>query len=146
VLQRSLGMRYTGQSWELDVVIPSDVKTVAEMEELFYRLHETRYGHATKDPTEIVSLRVAAIGQVNKPDLSETATDAANGKPKSIRKAFFDGATHDVPVYEREHLPRTRRHSGPLIIEESGSVTIVPPTWSCRVEKVGTLVLEKETA
>jgi N-methylhydantoinase A len=115
------------------------------MEELFYRLHEIRYGHATKDPTEIVSLRVAAIGRVDKPALPEVAASAAP-KPKSMRKAFFDGAMHDVAVYEREHLPQGKALPGPLIIEESGSVTIVPPRWSCRVGKVGTLVLEKEAA
>ncbi|MBN8956664.1 MAG: hydantoinase/oxoprolinase family protein [Rhizobiales bacterium] len=145
VLQRSLGMRYIGQSWELDVAIPADVKSVEEMEALFYRLHEIRYGHATKDPTEIVSLRVAAIGRVNKPELPELAANSTS-KPKSVRKAFFDGEVHDVDVYEREHLPLTKPLSGPLIIEEGGSVTIVPPGWSCRVGKVGTLVLKKESA
>jgi N-methylhydantoinase A len=145
VLQRSLGMRYIGQSWELDVAIPADVKSVEEMEGLFYRLHEIRYGHATKDATEIVSLRVAAIGRVNKPELPEVAASGTS-KPKATRNAFFDGEVHAVPVYDREHLPLAKSLFGPLIIEEGGSVTIVPPGWSCRVGKVGTLVLKKEAA
>jgi N-methylhydantoinase A len=140
-------MRYIGQSWELDVSIPADVRSISEMERLFYQLHETRYGHATNDPTEIVSLRVAAIGRVPKPELPElhgAATEAIG--PTSVREAWFNGEVCQVPVYEREHLPLSGSLGGPVIIEESGSVTIVPPRWSCRLGRVGTIVLEKDVA
>lgn len=146
-IQRSLGMRYIGQSWELDVLISPEVRSLPEMEQLFYRLHETRYGHATQDATEIVSFRVAAIGRVRKPELPEEAEESSGAAgPKSTREAWFDGRLHGVAVYERECFPRSGALPGPLIIEESGAVTIVPPRWLCRAGRAGTLVLEKDAA
>src|SRR5690606_1914293 len=120
--------------WELVTPIPAGVASIAEIERLFYRLHEQRYGHATEDATEIVSFRVSAVGAVSKPGLPDDV-HAAGGPttPSSERSVWFDGKARTVAVYDRATLPRTAVLKGPVIVEESGSITIVPPGWTCRV-------------
>jgi len=52
----------------------------------------------------------------------------------------------DTPVYERSRLPAAARLPGPVVIDESGSTTIVPPAWSARVLDHGDLLLERNDA
>ena len=146
-VQRSLGMRYIGQSWELVTPIPAGVASIEEIERLFYRLHEQRYGHATEDPTEIVSFRVSAVGAVSKPELPDDVhATAGPAVPSSERSVWFNGKARAVAVYDRPTLPRAALLKGPVIVEESGSITIVPPGWACRVGAFATLQLDKESA
>ena len=57
-----LDCRYVGQGYELRVALPQERFTKDVLEE-FHRLHEQEYGHAFRDPVEIVNLRVTAIGK-----------------------------------------------------------------------------------
>jgi N-methylhydantoinase A len=109
-------------------------------------LHEQRYGHsAESDPLEIVNFRLAVIGVMSKPMLPEWTqrgelTEAETGK----RDVLFDGAFLPTPIYDRAKLPMDSVMEGPAIIEESGSVTVVPPGWRCTTERFGVLILSKE--
>ena len=141
-LQRSAGMRYVGQSWDLIVRLPEKTPDAATLASLFHAAHERRYGYRAADPIEIVSLRVTAIGRVAKPKLGEwtvTGSLAAAGS----RQVWFAGHPYKVPVYARDELPRNARIVGPVIIEEMGAVTIVPPDWRVEVGSVGELHLRR---
>lgn len=141
-LQRSAGMRYVGQSWDLIVRLPEQTPDATALAALFHAAHERRYGYRAADPIEIVSLRVTAIGRVAKPKLGEwtiTSPLAATGS----RQVWFAGIRCNVPVYARDELPRDARIAGPAIIEEMGAVTIVPPDWRVEVGSVGELHLRR---
>ena len=56
-----LDCRYVGQGYELRIPLPEERFTPEALEE-FHRLHEQEYGHAFRDPIEIVNLRVTATG------------------------------------------------------------------------------------
>jgi N-methylhydantoinase A/oxoprolinase/acetone carboxylase beta subunit len=49
------------------------------------------------------------------------------------------GGWHDTPVHDRPRLGPGQRLAGPLIIEEDGGTTVVPPGWSVEVLPCGTL-------
>ena len=89
VLQRACGMRYAGQSWDLPVRVPDAIPPHAGLEELFHLAHEQRYGYRVSDGIEIVSLRVTAIGKIEKPSLSKwairTSVDAARREIRIVR-------------------------------------------------------------
>lgn len=144
-IRRSLGMRYLGQSWELEVEVPATIRTHEALEDTFGAVHDRRFGHRSGAPSEIVSFRVAAIGRVNKPEL---AAWHVHGEPSEAelgqRQVFFDGAFHEVPIYDRARLPLERQITGPAVIEESGATTVLPPRWRARVLGLGDLYLEKE--
>ena len=138
-LQRSAGMRYVGQSWDIVVTLSREMP---DMERLFHEAHEKRYGYRSADPVEIVSLRVAAIGEVAKPSLPEwTQAGGLHDARRETRQVYFSGAMQGVPVYLRDKLPRAARFEGPAIVEEMGAVTVVPPGWRLEVGRLGELHL-----
>ncbi len=157
---RALGMRYLGQSWELEVPLPGNITSVAQLERTFHEVHERRFGHRSGEPTEIVTFHLAAIGQVAKPVLPR-----ARGGPSLAaarlerRKVYFAGRHRETPVYQRSLLPLSSRAGagggkdqgssrgpalmGPAIIEESGATTVVPPGWRAVALNSGDLLLER---
>jgi N-methylhydantoinase A len=143
-----LEMRYVGQSFELAVPTGFEVASTAEIERGFRAVYEARYSHATDDPSEIVSYRVAGYGLVEKPALPriDGAGRSLGAALKGRRPVGFGGAAVETPVYDRAFLPPEGRIAGPAIIEETGSTTVVPPGFGARLDAIGCLVLERAAA
>jgi N-methylhydantoinase A len=143
--EASLDMRYVGQAFELDVAIDDTCTSMTDVERAFRAAHEARYSHATEDPVEIVTFRVAAYGLVPKPALRR-ATDMATATDKAIiedRAVVFDDAPVTTRVYTRDLLPSGMPVAGPALIEESGTTTVVPPSFTAAADVHGNLVLER---
>jgi N-methylhydantoinase A len=144
VIQRALGMRYVGQSWELPVRLPEPPASVDALETLFRGAHERRYGFQREAPAEIVSFRLTAIGRVAKPPLPALATAGTlAGALAERRDVYLDGAWRPLPVYAREGLPAGARLDGPALVDEMGAVTVVPDRWHGVVGGLGELTLTR---
>ena len=142
--RRALGMRYLGQSWEIDVDVPPDMATVEELEAAFHDTHERRFGHRNDGETEVVSFRLTGIGRGSKPAFGawRVPGDVAGARVET-RTVFFGGRFFDTPVLERGRLPAGASHAGPAIVEEEGATTVVPPEWRFRVLDSGDLLMER---
>jgi len=146
-MERSAGMRYAGQSWNLPVRLPERVPAIDALAQLFHAAHERRFGYATADPVQIVNLRVAAVGRVAKPRAGRwQAEGSIAAATREVRQARFDGAWLATPVLSRDRLPAGARLDGPAIVEEMGAVTVVPPTWRLEVGTQGELHLHRRPA
>ena len=146
--RRALGMRYLGQSWEIDVDVPPDMATVEELEAAFHDTHERRFGHRNDGETEVVSFRLTGIGRGSKPAFAawRVPGDVAAGARVETRAVFFGGRFFDTPVLARGRLPAAASHAGPAIVEEEGATTVVPPEWRFRVLDSGDLLMERGDA
>ena len=143
----SLGMRYLGQSWELQVDLPRAVDSIAAIETAFGEVHQRRFGHKGDEPAEIVNFRIAAVGRVAKPELPAwRGGGSLPAAPQGRRSVYFDGSFQEVSVYERDRLPAAAMLAGPAIIEENGATTVVPPRWRAVVLEFGDLLMERETS
>lgn len=146
VIQRALGMRYVGQSWELPVRIPDDLASMDAVETLFHQAHERRYGWSHPGPVEIVSFRLTSIGRVAKPALpAATAAGTLDAARVGVRPVYFDGAWLPVPVYDRDRLPAGAGFAGPALVDEMGAVTVVPAGWQGTVGPAGEISLTRTT-
>jgi N-methylhydantoinase A len=58
------------------------------------------------------------------------------------RPVFFDGRAYDTPVYDRQLLVPGDSFSGPAIITEYSSATILPPGDRLRVDALDNLIIE----
>ncbi|MGI9409331.1 MAG: hydantoinase/oxoprolinase family protein [Hyphomicrobiaceae bacterium] len=143
-LTPSLDMRYIGQAFELSVPVDLDSLTIEGIDAEFRRIYAARYGSAPDGGSEIVSYRLAAWGNSEKPELSVPDAAGRTEVPQSgnTRSTVFDGVQHPTPVYLRDELPVDAPVAGPAIIEEASTATIVPPGWSCRLANFDCLVLE----
>jgi len=112
-------------------------------------LHQAMYLHsAPEEPKELVSLRLTAIGIIDKPELSKIG-NAGNEQPGDAfvgrRQVCFDAGQNclDCSIYARDRLLAGHRIIGPAIIEELTSTTVVPPGWQGVVDTYGHLVLSR---
>ena len=142
--RRSLGMRYLGQSWEIDVDVPPDMATVEALEAAFHDTHERRFGHRNDGETEVVSFRLTGTGRGSKPAFGawQVPGDLDSARVET-RAVFFGGRFFDTPVLARSRLPAGTSHAGPAIVEEEGATTVVPPEWRLRVLDSGDLLMER---
>jgi N-methylhydantoinase A len=136
-----LDCRYVGQGYELRVPLPEGRFTAGALEE-FHRLHEQEYGHAFRDPIEIVNLRVTASGR--RPRVAELPARANGGDPLlGEGESVFGGRSYGARYYERARLPVGERFEGPAVIFQRDATTVVPPGWQARAEASGSLILSR---
>jgi N-methylhydantoinase A len=134
---RRADLRYRGQSFELTV----EADSLEKLEDRFHAAHERRYGYRMEEEAvELVNLRLISTVPVEKPELDEPdpTSEASAGK----RKANFDGEWVEVPVLDREKMGQGSEVAGPAIVEFRESTCVVRPSWSGKVDGIGTLVLE----
>jgi N-methylhydantoinase A len=55
---------------------------------------------------------------------------------------LFLGRPKTTKIYDRSRLRAGNRIPGPAIITEYSATTLVPPDWSCRVDRIGNVILE----
>ena len=148
LVNRSADLRFLGQNYELPVTVPAgpaDASTIAALRQRFEAAHRRRYGFAAEnDPVELVTLRVEAIGLVDKLDPSIRAIGAeAPAEPMSSREVWMPEAGGSVrcPVFARAELPAGHEFSGPAILEQMDTTTLLPPGSEARVDRSGNLIV-----
>src|SRR6185369_8185763 len=96
-------------------------------------------------PAEIINWRVSGYGLLDKPKLSRVARRASGAaKAGDARSVVFNGRAEQCPVLYRDDLPANRVLSGPAIIEEYGSTTVVPPGFHAQLDDRGLLIMARE--
>ncbi|OIJ63872.1 hydantoinase/oxoprolinase family protein [Streptomyces mangrovisoli] len=148
-VEHAVDMRYEGQDYTLTVPLhdaaePSAEGFLGRAAARFAALHERRYGHATPDaPVEFVTLRTAALGALPESVPAPYTPDGDDGTwAGRVGRVVFDGVRHDTPVLRREHLPAGEEFSGPAIVVEATSTTVVPPDAHVTVDANGFLVIK----
>jgi len=148
--RRFLDVRYVGQSFELTVDYPSqttktDLATVIGNN--FYKAHLRRFGYADRaEPVEVVNLRLKLEIAMEKPSVQPQTTGAADSAHALIGEAevVFHQGTLTSPLYQREQLTCGNVVSGPALIIQMDSTTVLPPGWGGAVDPFGNLLLEPE--
>jgi N-methylhydantoinase A len=148
---RSVAIRRRSQSHDLSVPVPEGVLDSGALEavrSLYHQEYERAFGIRRDTPLVIQACRVRVTGRVEKPRLSEDPSDGHVDAPKAERPVYFReiGEFTDCPVYERDHLGVGASGSGPAIIEEKESTTVVPPTWAWHVDSFTNLRLIRTSA
>lgn len=140
-------MRYVGQAYELSIPISADPSDTLlnRAEAAFHAEHERTYGHKSEqDSVELVNLRVIGQRSDRNTEFKAPALTATTGETRT-RDAYFHQFAMRVPtpVILRADLLGNRR-SGPLIVEEYDSTTVVPPGWSAALDAFSNIVITKE--
>jgi N-methylhydantoinase A len=146
--RRILEMRYVGQSHELSILVPPGALSSASLPAVladFHQEHQRAYGFcAPAEPTEVVTLRVTAIGQMPRPTL-RAVTDGRDRAAalKGTRRVYFAeaGGFGACPIYDRYRLAGGVSVPGPAILEELDSTTVVHPGFAATVDRFGNLLL-----
>ena len=148
--RRFLDVRYLGQSFELTVDYPTSrgARTseglTRAISDSFYRAHLQRFGYADRgEPVEIVNLRLKLDLAVEKPDLPPmppAGQDPSQARIATVGVVFREGEL-DSPLYQRELLATGNRISGPALVVQLDTTTVVPPGWHGEIDPYGNLLL-----
>jgi N-methylhydantoinase A len=148
LFQRFADMRYKGQEHTVKVSFPVGEITPEQMptiNERFHQLHEQTYTFRLETPVEVVNYHLSAFGVVEKADLKKFAPDNSTltAAKKGERRVNFDElGFHTAAIYERDKLPLNIVVTGPLVIEEPTSTTVVFPDQQVTRDEYGFLHIE----
>jgi len=145
-ISRTAELRYEGQEHTVTVALPSETirkETIVNLAVSFGDKHAIQYGHRTDDPVELVTLRVHAVGLLPKPELPRlsSTTDGLRAAIKTIRPVVRPAGEVDFTVYDRHLLSPGDQITGPAIVEERSSTTVVLEHDSLTVGDHGELVI-----
>jgi N-methylhydantoinase A len=144
-LERSADLRFLGQAHQLTVALPPgwDAPAIARA---FERDYARVYGRIPPGVgVQALQWRLTARGPApgtgGRP--VHPPPDTRFPSPAS-RPAWFGGALRETPVVRRERLATGQELSGPLLVEEDASTTVLPPGWRLSVLPTGHLDLRRE--
>jgi N-methylhydantoinase A len=151
VYERAADLRYQGQEHAVTMPILTPLDTPdahRTIKDAFDARYLQRYGHnAPEEPAEFVAARVSIVGRLLKPQPLALPAGDADPSPALIERRqvqFADGAPVSTAIYDRARLPAGASLRGPAMIEESGSLTCIPPGVAVTVNPFGHLLLTVE--
>jgi len=153
--QCSLDMRYLGQEHTVNVpvsIFELENGKKTDVRERFDRLHEERYRHsAPEEVAEVVNLRVATLGQVDKPKLKIRSREPPGESKRAFkgRRDVYDTNISkfvESSVFVREELKPGNVVQGPAAIEEYASTVVLSSGDVCIVDEYGNLVVEVKSS
>lgn len=125
---RSIQVRYLGQEHSVTIDFPTGSDTVLEqIEKDFNELHERQYGHVLDDPIEVTTLRVQAVGIVDKPQLPKLAKRGPGEDLDIKHRTVFrnGGVKEDYKLVAREDLRAGDQLDGPAVVTEHTATTVM---------------------
>ena len=143
--------RYVGQGFELRVDVPAGPFTAASADGVaraFYAVHRTEYGHAFEDQAvEVVTLRVigtASAETLRLPELEKGGRrNPAEAALYSRLTTFDDGQTLETPRFDRSKLKADDVVTGPAIVTQQNSTTVIPKGYTALVMRLGDIVISR---
>jgi N-methylhydantoinase A/oxoprolinase/acetone carboxylase beta subunit len=146
-LIRSADARYAGQGYELNVPVPGgplDAAALARLRASFDEIYAARYGYANpREPVEVVTWKLSAVGGAPRVALAKQQPRSGEGTRKGVRRAYFPEVPGylECPVYDRHALPAGITLTGPAIVEERESTTVLPPGVEAVVDEYASLLV-----
>jgi N-methylhydantoinase A len=142
-------MRYRGQGHELTVVISGgelDANSAAELERLFIADYEQQFGRRIPDlDVEVLSwsLRLATIGAPIK--LCPPAPSDHVAQPADHVDVIDPptGKLERIALYNRSALTPGSTITGPALIVEDETTTLVTEGFSARIDALGSIVMNR---
>jgi len=151
MLRRLAEARYVGQGHEVRFDVPAgpvDEEWGARVEEAFHQAHEVEFGHRSESPTEIVNVRVIAIGRID--ELEWPEIESGDGDPSRAatleRDVIFDVGGRPQPkltqFFARAELRAGDRIVGPAVIEQYDTTTVIPPGLRAEIDRFGNIIID----
>ncbi|MBV8279499.1 MAG: hydantoinase B/oxoprolinase family protein, partial [Verrucomicrobia bacterium] len=154
---RKFHVRYLGTN----TALPVEPGSVANITEAFQSAHRSRFGF-TMDPEEcglvIAAVSVEAIGSASDsdsrggdpvglalvaPKRSGGGSEARSTGPIASTKVMFGESWQSTPVYDRETLPGGSKITGPALIIEQTTITVIEPGWQGEITEELNLFLTR---
>ena len=140
---RRVHLKYLGT----DTTVPVELAALPRMTAAFEQRYRELFSFLMPErPVVLDSVSVEVVARARVAAEPESDVEATDEPPIADRVPMHCGEWLDAPLYRRAELRPGHRITGPAIVAESGSTTIVDPGWRARVTGRRHLVLERVTA
>lgn len=145
----SLDLRSVGQFHEVNIPLrPDEIEALDRpaISTRFHTRHDQLYGYSLpQTPLELVSIRLTAIGQTDKPRLQrqERRSPADEHSLRGQRQVYLPRRQdfETVPVYDGNELHYGNRVAGPAIIEQVTTTIFVPSEYAVVCDSLGSFAM-----
>ncbi len=139
--------RYERQNYEISIEVdPSMTMEIMDrMMAKFHEEHNRSYGYYNrKMRIQMVNYHVTAIGSIIKPNFDGCSVGKVVTLPKPLeeRDVLFEGNDDFIltKVYQRTDIKPGCTISGPAIIEQMDSTSIIPPGWDAYTDGFNNII------
>ncbi len=146
VRRRIVALRFAGQ----ESTLPVEYLGAAALAAAFAAAYREVYGYEPEGraieveaPADGSSVPVEPVEPVEVDALPGNAGPLAAAHRVSTQRAFIAGAWREVPAYERSSLVAGAAFSGPALVVEDHTATVVEADWTCRLDEAAALVLRR---
>ena len=138
----SVAIRPTGSENAVEITHAG----IGAMRKAFAEGWRARFGFAAGEDLIVESLRVEAV--LPGTDMGGTTVQlpGQSAPPHEMVTIFTGGRARKIPLYLRGALAAGFEATGPLLVIDEVSTTVVEPEWKLRVDDVGNLVLSRVAA
>ncbi|MDO4561350.1 MAG: hydantoinase/oxoprolinase family protein [bacterium] len=144
----SMDLRYHGQSYETEMEIKPEwleANDHSQITEAFHELHKRYYGHNDKKAQpEIVNLKVRVVGYTHKPPYALLPEAEGEAKIESTRQVMCKGKLYEANIYSRNDLRAGHVISGPAVVEQDDTTTVILDGWEGKVDTYGNLIITRK--
>jgi 5-oxoprolinase (ATP-hydrolysing) len=156
VVLRAADCRYVGQGYELRIPLPDrtiDEEWRARTHQLFHEYHERRYYRSYPEAV-IQIVNIHAVGRGRLPELMLAPLDAAdNPDPADARvgaaQVSFvvrgEARVLETHLYDRSLLKSGHELTGPALVLQLDSTTVINSGLTANVDDVGNLLIDCST-
>ncbi|MGJ0120492.1 hydantoinase/oxoprolinase family protein [Williamsia sp. MIQD14] len=141
-------LRYHGQGFEIPVdldpdVLSADGDLLAELGTAFDTEHKRLFSFLLKNEREVINLRVTVSGP--RPEVAWTELEEGSADPAAAllnsSQVWMDGAHTTAGIYDRAKLLAGNVITGPAIVTEMDSTTLVLSGHAATVDPSGSLII-----
>ncbi|MGE6370822.1 hydantoinase/oxoprolinase family protein [Planococcus kocurii] len=143
-------VRYLRQGHEIPFEIDLNKlkeEGLALIKNRFDEMHQVAFGFKMDTEVEIVNVRAVAIGKVDSPKLPTVKpgdSDASKAIVDDTHEAYFDNAFQKTLIYDRHFLLPNNRITGPAIVTQKDSTTLILPGNVAVVDENLNLLIQRE--
>ena len=145
-------MRYVGQGHEIPVPLPIRTLSAADVAAI-HSVYETEYSKFFDRPvpgSDVEVMSYAVVLTTTIPDIAAAEPVTASSSPQSARTQMVldtsTGVMSAWAVFDRGALTIGASVSGPAIIAEDETSTLISPGWRGFVNGLGYIEIDQETA
>ena len=140
-IERRVALKYEGTDSTLQLPVAA---RAAELTSAFLEQYRVRYGFLMPERRLVVeSISAEAVGSNRTESWAKAQPTPLQPAAPIVRPVFFGEQWHDTPFYDRDALRPQDTITGPAVIRERNTTTVIDPGWRAEVTPLNHLLLRR---